>query len=454
MTMLIRQCLFYSIPLMITYLFMNLGNFLSMMIIASLGTSSLAAGAIISTTFGTMIMIVLSFLIPVSIQSGFFIGKKQLSDVGGIVHKGLIIATTLGLLFIILMLLSRSILSFFHQPVTASTLVSEYFYTAALGFLPFCWSLVLGQLFIGIGNLRTYLIFSLSNMLFTLSLTYLLVKGNFLFSSLGMQGAGYAFSISSWITFVAQLVYIALSKKFSSFNLLKANLIHSWKPMLKMATNIAIQRGNEFVALMIFIYFIGYLLNEEALGAQQIMLQITMLTTLVPFGISQAMGPLVAKYIGKKDFENAYKLGWIANAIGLVLIFVISSIFVLNSTHLINLFANRSQSGLNVKSLAHSIFVLTMIYVAFDTLRLITSGVLRGFNETKNPMLASLISFWIIAFPLVYLAHKLYPSNLVAINCAFLMGIIMNCVFNFIFMLGIKNKFINSTENQVIISEN
>lgn len=452
MLSLIKLCLLKSLPLMMSYLLLNLGGILTMIIIATLGTAALASGAIIFTTMGTIIMLVVSFVLPLSIQGGFLYGKGQYLEVGALVRQSIIIVTILGSIAAVLMSASHLILRFLHQPEFVAQLASQYFLMASVGFIPFCWSLVVGQLFIGTGDSKAYFLFSILNALVTVILTYILVKGSFIFPGYGMYGAGLSFTISSIVVLIIQVLYLIIKKRYRYFELRNIKKTLSWRPILEMGIIIAIQRGNEFIALMVFIYLIGFLLNEEALAAQQIMLQIIMFLMLVPFGLSQAIAPLTARYLGEKKIVSAYQLGWIANGCGLFLIAVATFVFWMNADVIIKLFANQSHSGLEVVNLTYSILGITVVYILIDTLRLITTAVLRGYGNTKYPMIVSLISFWLVGFPAVFLVNYLYPSNLYMMNLGFILGIFINTLLNYILLLKVRSSNYDNRDGVLVFS--
>jgi MATE family multidrug resistance protein len=66
-----------------------------------------------------------------------------------------------------------------------------------------------------------------------------------------------------------------------------------------------------------------------------------------------------------------------------------------------------------VKDIAISLLLMAAIFQVGDGIQIGAAGALRGYKDTRIPMIINTVSYWIIAFPLAYLAAVTFkmPPN-------------------------------------------
>jgi len=61
-----------------------------------------------------------------------------------------------------------------------------------------------------------------------------------------------------------------------------------------------------------------------------------------------------------------------------------------------------------VIAIAASLIPIAGVFQIFDGLQVTSGGVLRGFGETRSPMLANLVGYWVLGFPVsLWLGFKI-----------------------------------------------
>jgi MATE family multidrug resistance protein len=53
-----------------------------------------------------------------------------------------------------------------------------------------------------------------------------------------------------------------------------------------------------------------------------------------------------------------------------------------------------------VRSVGSSLLVLAAVFEIFDGIQAVSTGALRGLGETRTPMLANLVGYWVLGLPL------------------------------------------------------
>ena len=68
-----------------------------------------------------------------------------------------------------------------------------------------------------------------------------------------------------------------------------------------------------------------------------------------------------------------------------------------------------------VKGIAISLLLMATVFQVADGIQIGAAGALRGYKDTRIPMAVNIFAYWIIAFPLAYLAAVTYklPPNFI-----------------------------------------
>jgi MATE family multidrug resistance protein len=137
-------------------------------------------------------------------------------------------------------------------------------------------------------------------------------------------------------------------------------------------------------------------LTPVALATHQIVLNYASLTYMVPLGVSAAAAVSVGHAVGAGDLERARRAGWIALALGVGFMLMAAVVFLLAPVPLIALYTRNPQ----VMALGPSLLWIAAAFQIFDGTQTVSTGALRGLGETRIPMLANLVGYWVLGLPL------------------------------------------------------
>jgi len=145
-------------------------------------------------------------------------------------------------------------------------------------------------------------------------------------------------------------------------------------------------------------------LGAGALAAHQIAITCAATTFMIPLGLSQAVSVRIGQARGAGE-ERRY-LPIIFGAWGMtVLIMAMFAVAFLGARATI---AAWFVANAAVSSLAAQLLLVAGFFQIFDGIQITSSGALRGFEDTRTPMLIGMLSYWIVALPISYLcAFKL-----------------------------------------------
>ena len=139
----------------------------------------------------------------------------------------------------------------------------------------------------------------------------------------------------------------------------------------------------------------GYL-TPAALATQQIVLNYASITYMVPLGVSAAAAVSVGHAVGAGDAQRARRAGWLALALGTGFMLLAAVVFLLAPRPLIELYTHNAQ----VLAVGTGLLGLVAAFQIFDGIQTVSTGALRGLGETRIPMLANLVGYWVLGLPL------------------------------------------------------
>ncbi len=139
----------------------------------------------------------------------------------------------------------------------------------------------------------------------------------------------------------------------------------------------------------------GYL-TPVALATHTIALNYASITYMVPLGIGAAAAVSVGHAIGADDPAKARRAGWMALAMGAGFMLCAGVVFLIAPGPLITLYTHDAR----VLAVGPSLLWIAAAFQIFDGVQTVSTGALRGLGETRVPMIANLVGYWVMGLPL------------------------------------------------------
>jgi MATE family multidrug resistance protein len=137
-------------------------------------------------------------------------------------------------------------------------------------------------------------------------------------------------------------------------------------------------------------------LTPAALATHQIALNYAALTYMVPLGVSAAAAVSVGHAVGAGDPARARRAGWLALGLGTGFMLLAAVVFLAAPRPLIALYTTDAQ----VMAVGPGLLGLAAAFQIFDGIQIVSTGALRGMGETRTPMVANLVGYWVLGLPL------------------------------------------------------
>jgi MATE family multidrug resistance protein len=136
-------------------------------------------------------------------------------------------------------------------------------------------------------------------------------------------------------------------------------------------------------------------LDAASLAAHQIAITVASTTFMVPYGVASAAAVRVGQAVGRRDPDGVVRAGWMAIAIGVGFMGSAALALWIVPGPIIGFFTTDP----GVLAVGVSLLSVAALFQLFDGLQVVTIGVLRGLGDTRTPMFAGLIGYWVLALP-------------------------------------------------------
>jgi multidrug resistance protein, MATE family len=142
--------------------------------------------------------------------------------------------------------------------------------------------------------------------------------------------------------------------------------------------------------------FAAGLLTPVALATHSIALQYASVTYMVPLGMSAAAAVSVGHALGAGDPSRARRAGWLALGLGTGFMLLAALVFLLVPRPLIMLYTHDPR----VLGEGPALLYVAAAFQIFDGIQTVSTGALRGLGETRVPMIANFVGYWMLGLPL------------------------------------------------------
>ncbi len=191
-------------------------------------------------------------------------------------------------------------------------------------------------------------------------------------------------------------------------------------------------------SLAILIEFTGFNIIAVVMGrvdgiyaaAHNLICTLTSVSFMIPLAISNACAVKVGYSNGAKDYITLKKYACTALGISIIFMFISAIIIGLIPEFLISMF---TKDIALIKVCVPIIYVLCAFQV-FDGIQVTLSGIFKGLKKTKIVMIANLVSYWIISFPLGCVLAFKFNLDLLGFWIGLCISSIILCIIMLIYL--------------------
>ncbi len=406
----LRATLALSWPLILTSLAQTGLMTTDVVLMGWLGPQALAAGALGTNLYFAFLIFGIGLVSAASPLIAQELGRRQHSvrDVRRTVRQGLWASLSIAVPISIVAWHAEAILLATGQEKELARAAGEYVRALQMSLFPFLAYLVLRSFLAALERPGWAMVIGLLALPINFAAAWVLMFGKLGFPALGLVGAGIATTVSSTFLFAGLAAVVSLDRKFRRYHVFGRFWRSDW-PRFFTFWRIGLPIGLTF-AFEVTLFNAAALLmgriGADELAAHAIALQIAAVSFMVPFGVGQAVTVRVGRAFGAGDPEGVRRAGWTAYAIGVGFMGLTALAMLLVPGKLIGIFLDLGEArNAPVIGFAVSFLMLAALFQLADGAQAVGSGMLRGLQDTRVPMLFAAIGYWGVGMPVgIFLA--------------------------------------------------
>ena len=387
-----------------------------------LGAESLAAVAVGNSSWMLAFSACLGILMAISPIVSRYFGAGEIKKIGRYARHGMYLGFAMGL---VILMVGRPLAETAVAAIGIDTgfrhLTVEYIRALLFGAPGILMFIALRFTTEGVGYTRPIMFTSVFSLICNVFLNYVLMFGHFGAPALGVEGCAYASAITMWIVMFALSLYMNTSprlralKVFSRLGQFRPKL---FKEILWLGVPISITITAE-VGLFAGVSVLVGTRGAEITAAHQIALSYASSMFMIPLALSSATTVQVGHMLGAGRATDARIAGFAGITMCALFMALSATVLLLFRDLIITLYTNDPI----VTDIALSLLLVAAIFQIADGVQIGAAAALRGYKDTRFPMAINIFAYWVIAFPLAYLATVTYVAPANFIWSAFVAGL-------------------------------
>ena len=409
-------------PLIVNNLSIAGMQFADAVMAGRLGAEALAAVAVGASVWFLGFTICLGLMMAIAPITARRFGAGELSVIGQYTRQGLWMATGLGVTFIALVnLFVDPVLNFIGIAAEFRQLTIGYVEAIVFGAPAICGFLAFRFTTEGIGVMRSIMYTSLFGLTCNVFLNYVFMYGHYGVPAFGAVGCGIASAITMWLmlALIGFIVYLhPVYKPLQVFQRMEPLRMPIIKEIASLGMPIGITITAEaglFSAVSILVGTRG----ADITAAHQIALNFAATMFMVPLAFSSAITVRIGHALGA-GLPAAARFAGLTGVSMCVMFMSCSAIFLLLFRDTV---VSLYTSDTSVQAIAISLLLMAAVFQIADGAQIGAAGALRGYKDTKVPMVINMFAYWALGFPLAYMAAITFDAPPSYIWAGFVLGL-------------------------------
>jgi MATE family multidrug resistance protein len=394
-----------ALPLIAAFLAQKGMQLIDTMMMGWLGVYPLAAGALGTTIFMTIMLFCMGTLSAVGVFIIRARGANQIDQIKFNLQQGFYLVLFLALICMLLVWNIPYFLPLFNEDSHLTTNIKLLLHGLTWGIPGYLLFLLMREFIAAFTLTRVIMLVTVCSLPLTFILNYILMYGKYGFPVLGIAGIGYSGAITMWFMFLCLYFYSKrnpnLQAHLFTWQQFKPNvqqIMSIFKIGAASGTTSVLDVGSVLCSAIMMSYFGVY-----ALAAHQITMQCVGTAYSIPFSIAMATALQVAHAEGANDFSQVKRFTLVGIGMGLFSSSIVALLFITHAHLIVQLFFHHSTSDyVQLIPMATTFLTIAAFFQCLDAIQAITNGALRGLKDTFVPMLIIFSCYWLVGIGTAY----------------------------------------------------
>ena len=397
----LRALIWLALPIVAAQMSHTLLGFVDTAMAGRVSAVDLAAVALGNSFWVPTFLFLTGVLMIITSKVAASNGAGRLGETGPLVRQAVWLGLWIGVLCAVALFSVEPLL---HWAGVQEELIPEsvnYIKAVALGFPAVGMYQALRGLSDGLSRTKPTMIIGFLGLVLNVPANYVLVYGKFGLPALGGVGCGVATTLVMWFMLGCMLVYLKRSALYDACKLFERFEWPKWpvqRHLLGLGLPIGISLFSETSMFALIALLIGSL-GAVVVASHQIALNLTSIVFMVPFSLGLAITVRVGHSLGMEGARAGLFAAKVGIAVALGFAFLAATSFYFAAELLPRLYTNNPE----VLSLATALLFYAALYQFSDSVQVACAGALRGYQDTRIPMVLTMVAYWLIGLPSGYI---------------------------------------------------
>ena len=396
----LRALIWLALPILAAQLSQTLLGFVDTAMAGRVSAVDLAAVALGNSFWLPTFLFLSGVLMIVTSKVAASNGAGRPEQIGPLVRQGLWLGLGLGGLAGMVLWLVEPALHWANIAPELMPKTVDYIQAVALGFPAIGMYQALRGMTDGLSRTKPGMVIGLLGLILNVPANYVLVYGKLGFPEMGGVGCGWATTLVMWFMLACMVIYLKRSQIYAACRLFERFDWPRWsvqRGLLGLGLPIGISLFSETSMFALIALLIGSL-GAVVVASHQIALNLTSLVFMVPFSLGLAITVRVGHNLGMLGARAGLFAAKVGIAAALAGATVSATFLFVLADWLPHIYTTNTA----VLALASSLLAYAALYQFSDSLQVACAGALRGYQDTRMPMLLTMIAYWLIGLPSGY----------------------------------------------------
>lgn len=386
-----------GLPMVATQFFIMAMGFLDTAMAGRYSSTDLAGVALGGNVLWPIFMLSSGITMALTPMVAQLRGGNRLREAGPLIRQGLWTALATAVVCILVVANAAPLYAWAGVDAAAAEVATRYLDAAAWGLPAVLLYVTLRYTAEGLGRTLPPMIIAGTALPLNGLLNWVFIYGELGVPAMGGEGCGWATALVMWFEF--GLITLLLRSRYFQATGVTDRFDWPDQGLLKQIFRIGVPIGLTVFLEMAVFAVVGLLVARfgvTAMAAHSIAGNVNWATYVIPMAIGSAASIRVGFFVGAGRHDSARRVVRTAFLLSMGYAVLVSAALVLGREHVVRIYS----ADPAVVSLAATLLLFIAVYQLVDDTQATMVGALRGFKDTRVPMIISLVGYWVIAMPL------------------------------------------------------